>query len=494
MRAAILLIAFSAAHAGVVSRNWENGKLTLQLDDGVAEVEWISGTAFRLARGDVALPVLPKIKHDLVVPEFEDARGSLKMRGRYMTIEIDKATANLRVSANDATISTLAFEGPTLRVAPLDKTFGLAGPGDSQRFFFTAGYGMFVRATRQATFDLDHGVIRSPASIDLIFYYGPTPKEIFEQHQIVTGKTEITTESLHVPSADRLATAASPLPDAPLDSWDSLERLVRTLDQWSLSAVLYPALDLATLAASKGEVARRAADLAAVLPLLYGDASHINATTRERWTPYLVTYLREAYDRGYPLIRPFPVQFSRDKNLDPQPGVFMLGDEVLLAAVVAPGAKRSLQLPRGIWTDLRTNIEYKGNQTIEVDAPAGQVPTFARNGAVLPLAAKGAMELHYFPSLGGEFFLWESDKRENSQFHAAPAGEFTRVEIESQVSRTYEWVIHHTARPTSVEDYKPVRQRSALKPGMWWHDDARNDLHVMVHAEAGADKIVNISF
>jgi hypothetical protein len=122
------------------------------------------------------------------------------------------------------------------------------------------------------------------------------------------------------------------------------------------------------------------------------------------------------------------------------------------------------------------------------------VPTLARNGAVLPLAAKSSMELHYFPSLGGEFFLWESDKRDNSQFHAAPAGDFMRVEIESKVARTYEWVIHHTKRPTNVEDCAPVRQRSALKPGTWWHDKARNDLHVMVHAEAGTDKIVNISF
>jgi alpha-glucosidase (family GH31 glycosyl hydrolase) len=189
-----------------------------------------------------------------------------------------------------------------------------------------------------------------------------------------------------------------------------------------------------------------------------------------------------------------PVQFSRDKNLDPQEGVFMLGDEVLLAPVVAPGGRRHLQLPRGLWTDLRTNIEYKGNQPVDIEAPPGQVPTLARNGAVLPLAAKDAMELHYFPSLGGEFFLWETEKRDNSQFHAAPAGEFTRVEIESKVSRTYEWVIHHTKRPSSVEGCKPVRQRSALKAGTWWHDKARNDLHVMVYAEAGSDRIVNISF
>ena len=71
-RIAILLIAFSAAQAGVVSRDWENGKLTLRLDDGVAEIEWISGTAFRIRAALESLPVLPKIKHDPVALEFEE--------------------------------------------------------------------------------------------------------------------------------------------------------------------------------------------------------------------------------------------------------------------------------------------------------------------------------------------------------------------------------------------------------------------------------------
>jgi hypothetical protein len=498
MRAAILLIAISAAHAGVLSRDWENGTLTLRLDDGVAEIEWIGNTAFRFSRGGASLPVVPKIQHEPVALEFEDSRETLKLRGRYMTVEIDKATAKLRVSANNENVGALSFEAQTdglvLHVAPLGKVFGLAGPQDSRRFFFTNGYGIFVRAPRDCAFDLDRGVVRAPSSMDLIFYYASTPKEIFEQHQRVTGRAEITAQSLQMPASDRLPSALSPLPATPLDSWDALSKLVRTLDQWSLSAVLYPAFDLSTLSSARGEIGKRAADLAARLPLLYGDANTIDLVTRERWEPYLATYLREAYDRGYPLIRPLPVEFSRDKNLDPQLDVFMLGDEVLLAPMVNAGSRRRLQLPRGLWTDLRTNIEYQGNQAIEIEAPPGQVPSFARNGAVFPLAGKDAMELDYFPSLGGEFFLWEAAQKDNSQFHAAPAGDYTRVEIESKVARTYEWVIHHTKRPSNVEDCKPVRQRSSLKPGTWWHDNNRNDLHVMVRAEAGTDKIVNISF
>jgi alpha-glucosidase (family GH31 glycosyl hydrolase) len=477
MRAAILLIAIYSAQAGVVSRDWSNGKLVLHLDDATAEIEFISGTAFRYSRG-ATIP----IRHEKVVPELEDTRDAIDLRGRYITIGIDKVTANLRVSVNDETISTLQFEKSDLRFAPLGKVFGLAGPGDALRFFFTSGYGIFIRSPRDCTFDLDHGLVHVPGNaMEVIFYFGPTAKEIFEQHQNVVGKTEITT-----PTSDHMQMGASPLPKMPLD------QLVETLSRWSLSAVLYPAMELTA------GTEKRTADLAAMLPLVYGDTISLDRGTREKWTPYLITYLREAYDRGYPLVRPLPMQFSRDKNLYPQLDLFMLGDEVLLAPMITTGTRRSLRLPRGLWTDLRTNVEHKGNQTVEVDAPMGHVPMFARNGALFPLAAKNAMELHYFPSLAGEFFLWEPEKKDNSQFHAAPAGEFTRVEIESLVARTYEWVIHHSRRPTQVgEDgatYKQVRQRASLKAGNWWYDAAHQNLHVLASAEAGVDKIVNISF
>jgi hypothetical protein len=42
--------------------------------------------------------------------------------------------------------------------------------------------------------------------------------------------------------------------------------------------------------------------------------------------------------------------------------------------------------------------------------------------------------------------------------------------------------------------YRRAAQRTQLRPGMWWHDTAKNDLHVMVQAEPGSDRIVNISF
>jgi hypothetical protein len=224
----------------------------------------------------------------------------------------------------------------------------------------------------------------------------------------------------------------------------------------------------------------------------------VDRATRSAFTPYLTTYLREAYDRGFPLIRPFPIEFSKDPGSDQHPYEFMLGDEFLLAPVVAAGNRHRVTLPRGIWTDLRTNTEYRGNQEIEIDAPQGRVPMFVRNGSLFPMAAGNRMELHYMPSLGGEFFLWEPDLGSNSQFHAAPAGDFLRVEVETKVERTYEWVLHHTRAPGEVGEesvmYTRVNARSALRAGTWWHDAALNDLHLMLRARAGSDRIVNISF
>ncbi len=256
--------------------------------------------------------------------------------------------------------------------------------------------------------------------------------------------------------------------------------------------VLFPAFNLAMADRAPAEVKQRVTDFATALPFLNGD----------EFAPYLTTYLREAHDRGYPSIRPLAMEFSRDANMDRQADVFMLGDELLVAPVVSAGSRRRIELPRGFWTDLGTNIEYRGNQTIEVDAPPGRVPLFARNGSLFPLAVpstgEGKMELHYFPSLGGEFFMWEPEVESNSIFHAAPAGDYMRVEVETKVPRNYEWVLHnsHSAQEVTGDagNYEQVTNRTQLRPGTWWHDDERNDLHILVRAEASSDHIVNIMF
>jgi hypothetical protein len=515
----LLLLVAVAGDARVVSHAWQAGTLTLQLEDGTAEVEWISAVAFRFTRSLAGeTRVTSPIRHDPVLVSLQEENGSLRMRSRYITVEIDRASVQIRVRAGEQQVATLqpdlAATGGEVRFGPLDKVFGLRAEGAklnlrgetlerANGFWFTnAGYGMAFRAPEVWRFDLAGGVARASGakSLEYVFYHGPTPKEILEHHRTVTSPGEVPRRSLAVLQANQLPSAATRLPQRPVDSWEALAALVRTLNHWSLSAVLYPALDLATIEKAPPEVKQRALDLAALAPMVYnsGGAVDLSGGTRQALTPHLTTYLREAFDRGFPLIHPLPFQFPRDANSDQQADVFMLGDEFLVAPVVTPGERRRLTLPRGLWTDLRTNTEYRGNQEIEVDAPPGRAPMFARNGSLFPIAAGERMELHYVPSLGGEFFLWEPDLLDNSQFHASPAGDFLRAEVETKVRRTYEWVLHHTPAPREVLEadtaYRRAASRGELRAGTWWHDAERNNLHVVLAAEPDTDRIVNIAF
>ena len=220
-------------------------------------------------------------------------------------------------------------------------------------------------------------------------------------------------------------------------------------------------------------------------------------TLRADLRAYFATYAEEARDRGFPLIRPMPMQFSKDPQAARYIDQFMLGDELLVAPLLAPGNRRSVYLPMGIWTNLKTNQTHPGRQVIPIEAEAGELPLFSRNGALFPLGSNPTV-LHYFPRLGGEFFLFESDIAEYSQVHAGPAGDLMRLEIESKKDREYEWLVHHTAAPRKVtagdETYAQAPAASELRAGTWRHDATRNNVHVRAKVKAGDDNIINLLF
>jgi alpha-glucosidase (family GH31 glycosyl hydrolase) len=172
----------------------------------------------------------------------------------------------------------------------------------------------------------------------------------------------------------------------------------------------------------------------------------------------------------------------------------LLGDEMLIAPIYEPGGKRQVYLPQGVWTDLESNLVYQGRQTISVTTES--LPVFARNGTILPLDAEGGMELHYFPKLGAEFFLLETDAQAWTQVHASPAVDVMRLQIESKKDRDYVWVVHHVDRPSAV-GFDEVRFREASAAGLmadrtWFYDAARKNVHIRVRVAAGADSIINL--
>jgi alpha-glucosidase len=113
--------------------------------------------------------------------------------------------------------------------------------------------------------------------------------------------------------------------------------------------------------------------------------------TRMTLLPYLYTLFHAAHARGTPIARPVFFADPRDARLRAIDDQFLLGDALLVAPVVTPGAReRSVVLPRGAqWYrfDARAGVETADHAL--VDAPLGRTPVFARAGSIVTLCGGG---------------------------------------------------------------------------------------------------------
>jgi hypothetical protein len=289
--------------------------------------------------------------------------------------------------------------------------------------------------------------------------------------------------------------AAEPWPVSSerIGSWSTLRTSLLRLVHAAMSAVLAPEFDLAPYANAPPELVERARQLGSLVPKVTPGAVGLS-DFRTRLQSFFDVYALEIRDHGHPTWHPLPFQFPDDTEGARYADEFMLGDEMLAAPIYEPGGKRSVYLPRGIWTNLETNEVFQGKRTIAVETKS--LPVFARNGSIVPLDSAAGLALHYFPKLGAEFFLLEADIGDYSQVHAAPAADIMRLEIESQKARDYQWVVHHVEKPTQV-GFRDVRYRQAvsagaLAGGMWFYDAARKNLYVRARVTAGQDCIINV--
>ncbi len=516
---ALALFATSITAAGadpvIVSVFRAGDRIELHLTDGSAELEWITQSTFRFSRwwsGKLDSPFAKP--HDSVPFVWKDRGTEIETSTEYLTVRIQKKGVLLS-ALGSAGVPLMRDLTPISRgegVLWLEREapqgtryFGLGARVDSRldargsrlparEPFLVAsrGYGELHSAPGAYTFDLALSLpdryrieLRGADHAEYYFFFGPSVKEVFEQRLVVEGPPpRLTTADLGtlpwtLALVPRTTSAAHP---APTGSWDELRDAIHSLVQGSLSGILLGEFDAAPYAAGSIALANRALQFGAVVPVLRNAQA---PALRKRLLPFFLTYSEEARERGYPVIHSLPFQFPKDPEGARQADEFMLGDELLVAPVYSPDGKRSVYLPQGVWTDLLTNEVFKGRQTIHITQGAEGPPMFARNGTILPLASDqpgGPMALHYFPSLGAEFFLFETDREEWSQVHAAPAGDYLRLEIESKKTRDYEWVVHNTGSPATVSS------------GEWSYDLKNRNLHVRCLAQAGEDLVINISF
>lgn len=107
---------------------------------------------------------------------------------------------------------------------------------------------------------------------------------------------------------------------------------------------------------------------------------------RRRLLPYFMTLAQLARRTGAPYVRPLWWSAPENRALRDCEDAFLLGDALLVAPVLDPGAdRRAVQLPRGRWYDTRSERAYEGPGQVLVDAPLSRIPVLARAGAVLPV-------------------------------------------------------------------------------------------------------------
>lgn len=453
----------------------------LELNSGRAEIEWINSGAFRLTPVEDYDRSREPINEETVDVTCSAGAQGYTCRTRHISVRIGGAGA-VRVETLGGKkllapegVSGERFYGLGARSSPGLDLNGQRIKTSNGLLISTAGYGEYRPAA--CVYDFTGPRRSIDCAGEYYFYYGPTPKEILESHSMVV-PGEARAQWLVWPHAERR-------------TWKDLRDNIYALQHASMSGQAGPPF---VLGGYEGEALERARQIAALMPVVHAPLA-ARPALRERLQPYLETYAWEARDLGIPIIRPLAMQFPEDQAAAARTGEFMVGDEMLVAPVLDGASALKVYLPRGIWTELRTGEIYRGRQDIEIKAPPDWTPVFVRNGMIVPLAGE-PLEMHYFPKLGGEFFLWEPDLDEISQFHAAPATELMRLESESARDRVFDWVIHHTPACKRVAEgarvYKRVARRGQLTPGAWMVEG--DGVRIRVSARAGGDEIIHLAW
>ena len=103
---------------------------------------------------------------------------------------------------------------------------------------------------------------------------------------------------------------------------------------------------------------------------------------RERMRDYTREVMRQAHEKGSPVMRTLFYEFPEDKECWDITDAYLYGPDILVAPVCHEGAEgRRVYLPQGAsWTHARTGEVYEGGVWLDVEAPLETVPLFLRDG------------------------------------------------------------------------------------------------------------------
>jgi len=102
--------------------------------------------------------------------------------------------------------------------------------------------------------------------------------------------------------------------------------------------------------------------------------------------PYLYSAFAAYHYKGIPPFRSLVVDYPNDSSVYKIDDEYMMGEGLLAAPFIDGASKRSIYFPAGNWYDFNTNQKYEGNKSYEIEMTLDQIPLFAKEGTILPLA------------------------------------------------------------------------------------------------------------
>lgn len=107
---------------------------------------------------------------------------------------------------------------------------------------------------------------------------------------------------------------------------------------------------------------------------------------RYRLLPYIYSEAHKAAENGLPLMRPLLLEYPDEPEAYYQDLEYLLGRDLLVAPIFSEEDRREVYLPDELWYDYWEEEKYRGNKTIDFQAPLEEIPLFVRAGSILPLA------------------------------------------------------------------------------------------------------------
>jgi len=398
----------------------------------------VTPSTFRFRARWRALPEVERADGEPVPVKIDDTPGAVRLRSKFLDVAIRKHGCWCAFAggwnAVDVRFVRAGTGGGRRHVGP---------PGAARRGVLWLGPAPIrvsvcaaSGAYRDPVLDLDGGVWRVSRRRWLVpfrFHRGgplpdcgaghrlplllrSTPKEIFKEHSAVRAGR----------NGQRARRRALRL----------VEHLRPRCCEWctALCRRARAEFDLTPYAGAPPELVERARQLGSLVPKVRAGAVGLS-DFRKQLESFFAVYALEIRDMATHLA-PASFQYPDDAEGARHADEFMLGDEMLIAPVYEPGGRRAVYLPRG------SGRTSKPTRSSRASAPLWCKANRCRLGAQRLDCAAGfaaGIDLHYFPKLGAEFFLLESDIGNYSQVHAAPAADIVRLEIEARKDRNYQW-------------------------------------------------------